>query len=113
MNSVDAHLGQHATDRLGNCDALPITSRPLNTAAGDWNVSVLSNPSTSYFTVNISTQRTEKITLQVMDISGKILNQVNSAKGGTLRFGEQLIPGMYLVEVRQGEQRKILKLIKL
>jgi hypothetical protein len=111
VNSVEAHLGRHATDRLGDCNILPVTSRPADAVTRDWNVSVLGNPSSAYFTLNITTQRSENITLQVMDLSGRVLNEINSVKAGTVTFADRLRPGMYLVDVRQGKAQD-LRLVK-
>ena len=46
-----------------------------------------------------------------MDASGRMISE-NIANNKLLRFGDDLKPGVYFVKVTQGEQQKIIKVVK-
>ena len=72
------------------------------------------NPSTSQFTVQISSSdKVEKMQVRVMDISGRTVDVFNNLGANqTIYLGNNYRPGMYIVELIQGKNRKQLKLIK-
>jgi hypothetical protein len=72
------------------------------------------NPSTNKFTVNVqSSNREEKIQVRVMDLNGRVVEMFNNLSANqTLQIGSNYRPGMYIVEMIQGNERKQLKLIK-
>jgi hypothetical protein len=72
------------------------------------------NPSTSYFKIMIES-RDEKaaINLRVLDISGKQVEMKrNIFAGQTIELGNNYLPGMYIVEIIQGDKKIITKLVK-
>jgi len=119
-NAVATHLAHG--DNLGRC---PVPNRTVpgrsssitenSTSANGLSVRVLSNPSMSEFTLMISaTSKTEKITLRVLDIHGRVVEQrVYSSPNQTVKLGNQYHSGLYFVEILQGKEKKVLKLIKL
>ena len=55
----------------------------------------------------------EKVAIVVYDAIGRQVKKIERGDAtGPIRFGENLKVGVYIVEVRQGENRKTLKLIK-
>ena len=119
-NAVATHLAHG--DNLGSC---PVTNRTMpgrsssvtenSNSFNGLSVRVLSNPSMSDFTLMISaTSITEKITLRVVDIYGRVVEQrVYSSANQTVKLGNQYHSGLYFVEILQGKEKKVLKLIKL
>jgi hypothetical protein len=79
-------------------------------------IRIQNNPSTgaSAFRLQIrSNDRVTPISLRVMDGSGRpVESRERLAVGSSVEFGRGYIQGMYFVEVQQGEQRKVLKLMK-
>jgi len=76
-------------------------------------VRVYPNPSTSYFTVNIETANTDKISVRLIDVSGRVVETKNNLSGSqTLRIGNNLKAGLYFAEIIQGKDRKQIKLLK-
>jgi len=51
--------------------------------------------------------------LRVMDISGRIIETKNVTADQTIRIGDNYRAGIYLAEVIQGNERKIVKLVKI
>jgi hypothetical protein len=53
------------------------------------------------------------MTLKVIDLSGKLIEVRNNLVAGqTLQLGNNYRPGMYFVELIQGDKRRIVKLVK-
>lgn len=75
---------------------------------------IMPNPTTSYFTVNIATESAELMNIRVFDITGRtILSRNNLSGTQALRLGEEFKPGVYFMELRQGENSRQLKLVKM
>jgi hypothetical protein len=73
----------------------------------------LPNPSRNYFTLNIQSNSKEVCQLRVLDVSGRIVETRNGMVANTtFHIGYNFQPGIYLVEIKQGKQKQILKLIK-
>jgi len=72
------------------------------------------NPSTNNFTISIKgSSKTEKVTMQVVDMLGRIIETRNVNANSAIRFGERYRPGTYFVRIRQGKEHKQMKLVKM
>lgn len=106
-------------DMLGACVENEIITTAGRTAIversiGDTKITVLPNPSTSYFTLQIGGSETAaRNNLRVIDIAGRIIEQrINIQSNQTLQFGSHYHRGVYFVEVSNGTSKTIFKLIK-
>ena len=73
----------------------------------------LPNPSRNYFTLKIQSNSKEVFQLRVLDVSGRIVETRNGMVANTtFHIGNNFQAGIYLIEVTQGKQKQILKLIK-
>ncbi len=79
---------------------------------GQVEVSSYPNPSSNYFNLRIKSGSLEEVEIYVRDLAGKIVYQVKGSPDRSYQFGDKFIPGMYMVEVRQGGESGIHKLIK-
>ena len=121
-NAVSAHLGHG--DFLGDCTpdceevlyakAVVTEKAPVKPAVEMLDVMVAPNPAETQFTLFIETASKEKISFVLYDVFGRVVKRTEN-KGGTqqIMFGEELKAGMYMVEVIQGSERKVIKLVKL
>jgi hypothetical protein len=82
--------------------------------AAAFNINAYPNPSSSKFTLQLqSNERTQKVFVRILDMSGRTIQQFNNLSANqTLQIGSNYRPGMYIVEMIQGDNRKQLKLIK-
>lgn len=72
------------------------------------------NPSANNFTIDVKANSiTEKITMQVIDMHGRIIETRNVNGNSLIRFGERYNPGTYFVRIIQGKEHKEIKLVKL
>ncbi len=80
---------------------------------GKFLVNAVPNPTINYFTLTIHSTSSESISLKVTDMFGKIVEKrKNFPATLVVKFGNELLPGMYMVEVQQGQEKKIMKVIK-
>jgi hypothetical protein len=75
-------------------------------------VSVWPSPTLSSFSLIVSGKRTEVAEIRIYDITGRVLDHKRTATGEIVRFGGTYTTGMYIVEVLQGPERKVIKVIK-
>ncbi|HKH61350.1 MAG TPA: T9SS type A sorting domain-containing protein, partial [Flavitalea sp.] len=82
--------------------------------AGTFNLKAYPNPAVSQFTLKVeSDNSSDKISLRVFDLYGKTVQIFNNVvPNSTMRFGETYIPGVYFIEMIQGNRRMQLKLMK-
>jgi hypothetical protein len=83
------------------------------TSTEDLKVTVLPNPSTTFFTLKFESRFETPITLKVMDASGRVVDAKSKiGANSTLQVGHSYPSGTYFAEIVQGNQRKVVQLIK-
>jgi len=71
------------------------------------------NPTTSNFTLRINGDNTtDNVSIKVTDALGRVVYRQTTTTGSMVRFGDSFTNGMYIVEVMQGTERKVIKLVK-
>jgi hypothetical protein len=80
----------------------------------DLRFKVFPNPGNGHFTLSIQTTSSDRISLRISDIAGRMVESKNNLVGSQLlRIGNNLKAGVYFVQLRQGDKTKEIKLIKL
>lgn len=120
--SVADHLAHG--DYLGTCtvsNAVTVTTNrvsDISVAKADQPdqliVRAYPNPSRTAFTVQVGSagKATGKVVLRISDAMGRTVETRTVRGGSTLQLGAGYRPGIYFVEIVQGEERRGLKLIK-
>ncbi|RYF91168.1 MAG: T9SS type A sorting domain-containing protein [Chitinophagaceae bacterium] len=76
-------------------------------------VAAYPNPAQSQFNFNIQSNKNAFVTVKVTNATGKVVyTSAKVAANSVLRLGEQWGAGVYFVEILQGADRKVLKVIK-
>jgi len=71
------------------------------------------NPSSSYFTLRPATGiSNEPVTVNVFDVNGKKMHKATGGANQDYRIGDAFVPGVYFVELMQGNKRSTFKLVK-
>jgi|GEM_PF-517658 len=71
------------------------------------------NPSSNQFTITTRSDRKEFITVSVTDVMGRVVERrANVAANSTFQLGNNYRKGIYFVEVRQGDKKQVVKLIR-
>jgi len=120
VNSVKEHLLSHSSDKLGKCGQDPCSqqSRLITSAkiivGESFKVSVLPNPSRTSFTLSIESNNVLPINIRILDLQGREVNRlVDISANSIIKLGDKLYTGFYLAEIVQGEEKKIVKLVKI
>ena len=77
-----------------------------------FNIVLSPNPSSNQFTLTTHSMSKKPVFVRVLDAKGGVVNEFNGQPEQTFKFGEKLMDGIYLVEVRQGENVKTIKAVK-
>ncbi|TMI61443.1 MAG: CHRD domain-containing protein [Bacteroidetes bacterium] len=101
-------------DMLGSCEPNSITARSRDVRETDLAaITVLGNPSPNYFDIQIRGKAGNNIRLTVYDNMGRVIETKSSLPSNqSVRLGNSYHSGIYLVEIIQGGQKQILKLVK-
>ncbi len=76
-------------------------------------VTVMPNPSTTYFTIKLSSKSTSPVNIKVMDASGRAIeSKPKVATNSTIQLGFDYASGTYFMELIQNNRRKVVQLIK-
>ena len=73
---------------------------------------VLPNPSSNQFTLVAHSTNTQPINIRVMDAVGKMVYEAKGNVEQSMRFGEKFANGLYIIEVKQEDELRILKAVK-
>ena len=83
-----------------------------------WSANATSNPFATSFQIKLNGAEgislDASFTAQLTDMSGKVNNQATLSKEQleAESFGEQLAQGMYLITLRQGEELRVIRVVK-
>ena len=124
-SAVASHLAHG--DFMGNCTpncVAPVYTTGLGIVSNDlmaeaapttdnFHVKAYPNPSENQFTIQVEGGSNEKVQVSVYDAVGRLVKKIEKTDNSSqIRFGEDLKIGAYFVEVRQGVNRKTIKLVK-
>ena len=82
------------------------------TAGTTLSASISPNPSSNVFKLRANTAKAEAIQLRVIDVNGKVVYTAKGSPTQAFTFGEALTVGVYMIEVRQGNEVKTYKVVK-
>lgn len=76
-------------------------------------VTVHSNPTAGQFTLTTTSSSTELLRMKVVDNLGRLVeSRQGIAANGVLYLGSRFLPGIYFVELEQGNHKQTLRLVK-
>jgi hypothetical protein len=76
-------------------------------------VTVMPNPSTTYFTLKLESKYSTPVNMRVMDASGRVVDAKSKiGSNSTIQIGHNYSSGTYYAEMMQGTKRKVIQLIK-
>jgi hypothetical protein len=72
------------------------------------------NPSNTYFTLAIKSSKPDRIEMKVTDMLGRLIEvKPGIMPNGTIQVGSKYAVGTYMVQIMQGDEKRVLKLIKM
>ncbi len=97
------------------CSSSP-SAKPFNNTKGankqSFTSSLSPNPTPNQFTLTLHSSNTVPVSIRVMDAVGKKVYAATGNTGEPFIFGERFSNGLYLIEVKQGDEVKIIKAVK-
>jgi hypothetical protein len=119
INSQDPQLHEDQTEGLGVEESSYVNGIEENQFQNTtWTATATSNPFAHSFQIKLNgaegISTDVSFTAQLTDMSGKVYSQATLSKEQleAESFGEQLAPGMYLITLRQGEELRVLRVVK-
>jgi hypothetical protein len=89
------------------------SEQPIADPGTKLTVVAVPNPSADYFTLYTSSNSGQTLSLKIIDATGRVLeSRINISANGNLKIGSKLPAGIYFVEVTQGTQKEVLRLVK-
>jgi hypothetical protein len=96
-------------------DNLPLEEISVDDKVGskDFQVLAMPNPSSTIFNLQIKGTNDSPVTVKILDMFGQVVEvHQKIASNTSLKVGRRLAAGSYFAEVTQGNQRKIVRLVK-
>ena len=116
VNQVPVHLA-HPGDKLGTCTTRLESPDPNELTLSEADplfVTISPNPTANNFRIYVESESVEPIMIRITDISGRVYATLTKIPDGSeITAGDNLNDGIYFVEIIQGKNRKIVKLIKM
>jgi hypothetical protein len=76
-------------------------------------VTVMPNPSTTYFTLKLESKYQTPVNIRVLDLNGRVVDaRTKVSPNSTFQLGANYQTGTYFAEMIQGTNRKVVQLIK-
>lgn len=71
------------------------------------------NPSNTFFNLSVRSSNNYPVRIQITNIFGQVVERHEKiASNAILQLGHKLASGSYFVEVLQGDERRVIKIIK-
>ena len=100
----------------GKAGEAPLHRQVINiataTAAEVFSTQIYPNPSGSIFNLKVTTKEKETIKVNLVDVQGRLIRQFNIAPNQMIGMGAELKAGLYMVEVKQGKNTRVTRLVK-
>jgi hypothetical protein len=78
-----------------------------------FSVKVLSNPTRNFFSLFISSNKSESLSLRVINVLGRVVEtRSDVSPNGTIKIGSDYHAGIYFAELKLGNKKEIVTLLK-
>jgi Concanavalin A-like lectin/glucanases superfamily/SprB repeat/Secretion system C-terminal sorting domain len=119
-NAVNAHLSNH-NDHLGACyDACDGGAKSSNTQSqvivmeNEMDIKAFPNPFGDEIHIKIESNEVDYADVIVYDLTGRVMeSKPNQQVGSEITLGHNLTNGMYIIEIRNGDLSRKMKVVKM
>jgi len=78
----------------------------------EFTAQIMPNPTENLFNLLIKGSTQEEVDITVFDITGREVQRIRKGANNLVRFGENLVKGIYIIEIRQGKSKVVLRGVK-
>lgn len=82
------------------------------TETNDLALAIYPNPATSMATIQVQSEDVSNWNIRVLDLSGRVVEELSAVTGGEYQFGSSLAPGLYTIHATDGRNRLVEKWVK-
>jgi hypothetical protein len=112
-NSFDCSAGGVSTNSSTSIAQAVNTEKSVSTSEEELKVTVMPNPTTTYFTLKLESKYETPVNMRVMDARGRVIDAKSQiGSNSTIQIGHNYSSGTYYAEMIQGTKRKVIQLIK-
>jgi hypothetical protein len=115
VNNCSVSSVRSSEVRLPACSAPGFASNKIASASSSegLSVKVFPNPTTASFNLQVITADSKEVKVKIMDVQGRWMKTLEVAPYQTVNIGNDLKAGVYMLETRQGEEVKMVRVVKL
>jgi hypothetical protein len=84
----------------------------MTTTSSTMDVKVFPNPTTSAFNLQVRNTGSKDVKVNIMDLQGRVIKSFITSTFQINNIGHELIAGVYMVEVLNGEEKKVVRVVK-
>jgi hypothetical protein len=106
---------RNAQVRMAPCPVDPspgFTKGIMTTTPSTMDVKVFPNPTTSAFNLQVRNTGSKDVKVNIMDLQGRVIKSFITSTFQINNIGNELIAGVYMVEVLNGEEKKVVRVVK-
>jgi PKD repeat protein len=114
-SAIPSHLANHPGDCIGPCSLYyPRSVNELMAVVeeAEFFVEAYPNPSSSSFALHLIASPDESVNVNIYDVTGRLIETYKNVTENT-QIGTNLSVGMYSADVSQGENHKVLQIVKI
>ena len=115
INNCGASSYKYSIVKLAPCASGPstiFTKAETGNTPSNLDVKVFPNPTTTTFNLQVITADSKEINVRVLDVQGRFIKSIVIAPYQTSTIGSELKAGVYMLEVKQGEVVKTVRVVK-
>ena len=115
INNCGASSYKYSIVKLAPCASGPstiFTKAETGNTPSNLDVKVFPNPTTTTFNLQVITADSKEINVSVLDVQGRFIKSIVIAPYQTSTIGSELKAGVYMLEVKQGEVVKTVRVVK-
>jgi len=101
--------------RMAPCPVNPspgFTKGSVTTTPSAMEVKLFPNPTTSSFNLQVSNTGSKEVKVSIMDLQGRVIKSFVTTTFKSNNIGNELHAGVYMVEVLNGEEKKVVRVVK-
>jgi len=102
----------HDYSTLANGAANKTKSALLESGSQELSVNIWPNPTADNFSLELNSPESPDAVISVFDLTGRLIHDMVVQDSQTIQFGEELMPGIYIVNVRNGSNMQNFKIVK-